>query len=501
MENTSTLVEHMHSVESSQKRSYINSVKKTPTSSTSKGSSACASRVASLLLVLFRAMQYLIQPIMRLLHPITHAFSKSRSSADELMIMQIEEYHGMSTHNKVFEASELYLHNKMSPSTRLLKIVQTQKETKFAIHFSNNQEFEDIYEGVQLKWKYNSISKKSKYYPSKAGKKQQFFELRFDVKHKEKVMDAYLPYVVETFKAMKDAGKIVKLHTLVRSEDYKVRWSAINLEHPATFETIAMDSEQKRSVLEDLDRFVKRKEFYQRVGRAWKRGYLLYGPPGTGKSSLIGAIANYLKFDIYDLQLTHLMSDMELRRVLLATTNKSILVIEDIDCSQLKLQDRKNSNKKNDSESNQLSLLGRLLNFTDGLWYSCGEERIIIFTTSHKSKLDPALLRSGRMDMHVHMSYCSYEGFKTLASNYLGIKEHQPLFDEIESLLQKTEVSPAQVTEELMKSEIADVALQALITGIKEMNKREEDEKKAKDEERVKNDKEKVDHKQLTYFI
>lgn len=51
------------------------------------------------------------------------------------------------------------------------------------------------------------------------------------------------------------------------------------------------------------------------------------------KSSLIAAMANYLKFDIYDLELTHLRSNSELRRLLVSTANRSILVIEDIDCS------------------------------------------------------------------------------------------------------------------------------------------------------------------------
>jgi chaperone BCS1 len=75
------------------------------------------------------------------------------------------------------------------------------------------------------------------------------------------------------------------------------------------------------------------------VGKAWKRGYLLYGPPGTGKSSLIAAMANYLKFDIYDLELTNLRSNSELRRLLVSAANRSILVIEDIDCS-VELKDR-----------------------------------------------------------------------------------------------------------------------------------------------------------------
>ncbi|CAL5338180.1 unnamed protein product [Camellia sinensis] len=60
---------------------------------------------------------------------------------------------------------------------------------------------------------------------------------------------------------------------------------------------------------------------------------LVVRAPGTGKSSLIAAMANHLKFHIYDLELTNLQGDAELRRLLIYTANKSILVIEDIDCS------------------------------------------------------------------------------------------------------------------------------------------------------------------------
>lgn len=65
-----------------------------------------------------------------------------------------------------------------------------------------------------------------------------------------------------------------------------------------------MDSSQLQSVKADLDSFVAGKEYFQRVGRPWKRGYLLYGPAGSGKSSMIAAIANYLKWDVFDLELT-----------------------------------------------------------------------------------------------------------------------------------------------------------------------------------------------------
>ncbi|CAL0330166.1 unnamed protein product [Lupinus luteus] len=81
-------------------------------------------------------------------------------------------------------------------------------------------------------------------------------------------------------------------------------WSHIVLEHPATFETMAMELEKKRKIIEDLVTFSKSREFYARIGKVWKRGYLLYGPPGTGKSTMIAAMVNLFAYDVYDLELT-----------------------------------------------------------------------------------------------------------------------------------------------------------------------------------------------------
>ncbi|XP_012080596.2 protein HYPER-SENSITIVITY-RELATED 4 [Jatropha curcas] len=197
-----------------------------------------------------------------------------------------------------------------------------------------------------------------------------------------------------------------------------------------------MDHNLKKSIIDDIDRFLARKDYYKRIGKAWKRGYLLYGPPGTGKSSLIAAMANYLKFDVYDLELAHITSDADLRKTMLDIHRKSITVIEDIDCNST-AHNRSNNRSRSKSDDCDESIydkqfsLSSLLNCIDGLWSSCGEERIIVFTTNRKEVLDPALLRPGRMDMHVHMSYCTSEGFRVLVYNYLGIKEHK-LLEEID---------------------------------------------------------------------
>jgi len=107
----------------------------------------------------------------------------------------------------------------------------------------------------------------------------------------------------------------------------------VPFKHPSTFETLAMDPDLKDDIKDDLLEFTQGKDFYQRAGKPWKRGYLLYGPPGTGKSSMIAAIANFLKYDIYDVELTEVSSNSELRKLLIQTTNRSVIVIEDIDCS------------------------------------------------------------------------------------------------------------------------------------------------------------------------
>lgn len=154
--------------------------------------------------------------------------------------------------------------------------------------------------------------------------------------------------------------------------------------------------------------------------------------------------------------LTQVYNNNSLKQLLVNTTSKSIIVIEDIDCS-LDLAGQRKSGKESKSsqkdepttESTSSVTLSGLLNFTDGLWSCCGDERIIIFTTNHVEKLDAALLRPGRMDMHIHMSYCSFETFKALAKNYLSIDDH-PLFDDVKCLLEGGKlITPAQVTEHL----------------------------------------------------
>ncbi|XP_065049271.1 AAA-ATPase At3g28580-like [Musa acuminata AAA Group] len=283
---------------------------------------------------------------------------------------------------------------------------------------------------------------------------------------------------------------------------------------------LAMEPKKKQEIIDDLETFSKSQDYYAKIGKAWKRGYLLYGPPGTGKSTMIGCMANFLNYDVYDIDLTAVKDNTELRHLIVNTDSKSIIVIEDIDCS-LHLsgaREAKKSNQgnkesvdeekgdegkskatfsgplnfidgQNKGEGKSKVTLSGLLNSVDGLWSACGGERLIVFTTNHVEELDPALIRRGRMDVHIELGYCGFEAFKVLAKNYLGVEEH-PLFEKVKDLLEKVNISPAEVAESLMPKNLReeDKASQCLRDLVRTLDqkKQEEDGGKGKKETQVK---------------
>lgn len=421
--------------------------------------STAASVAASAMLIRTIANDFLPPEVHGFFSSALHGLSR-RFFSSELTIV-VEEFQGHSP-NEVFEAATTYLGTKAPTSAQRFKVGKSEDQN-LTITMDRDEEVIDKFDNIQVKWRFvcsqiESSSRNPGDLNASLRSEVRSFELSFHKKNKEKVLNSYLPYVLNKAKSIQEENKVIKLHTVAPYDGWDSNPMA--LDHPMTFKTLAIDAEIKDSLLEDLNSFMNGKQYYREIGKAWKRGYLLYGPPGTGKSSLIAAIANYLNYDIYDMELSEVRGNSELRSLLLRMSSKSILVIEDIDCT-IKLQNRDSDDESVSNGQNQVTLSG-LLNFIDGLWSCCGEERIIVFTTNHKERLDPALLRPGRMDMHINMSYCTFSAFKQLAFNYLGIYYHE-LFVEIERLLAAVEVTPAEVAGKLMKRSDAGVCLNGLI--------------------------------------
>ncbi|CAN6287716.1 unnamed protein product [Urochloa humidicola] len=218
------------------------------------------------------------------------------------------------------------------------------------------------------------------------------------------------------------------------------RWASAPFTHPATLDTVAMDPELKARVRADLEGFLKGRAYYHRLGRVWRRSYLLYGAPGTGKSTFAAAMARFLGYDVYEVDLSRAGDGGDLRALLLDTAPRSLILVEDLDRYLLR--------GAGDGEAAAAARTARVLGFIDGISSSCGEERVMVFTMSGgKDGVDPAVLRPGRLDVHIHFTMCDFEGFKALASNYLGLKDHK-LYPQVEEGFHAgARLSPAELGE------------------------------------------------------
>lgn len=391
----------------------------------------------------------------------------------------ITEIDGVNT-NELYNAVQLYLSSSASIAGNRLSLTRGLNSSAITFGLSNNDRLIDSYKGVTVLWEHIVTQRQSQTFSWRPlPEEKRGFTLRVKKKDKAIILGSYLDFVMDKANEIRRNNQDRLLYTNSRGGSLDSRghpWESVPFKHPSTFDTLAMDPVKKTEIMEDLIDFANGESFYQRTGRAWKRGYLLYGPPGTGKSSMIAAMANYLGYDIYDLELTEVHTNSELRKLLMKTSSKSIIVIEDIDCS-INLTNRKKSSNGSNSGArsnnsydispppgsgngggedggNTITLSG-LLNFTDGLWSCCGSERIFVFTTNHIEKLDPALLRSGRMDMHIFMSYCSFPALKILLKNYLGYVDgdlDSELEKELKDVIEKAEMTPADISEALIKN-------------------------------------------------
>lgn len=165
-------------------------------------------------------------------------------------------------------------------------------------------------------------------------------------------------------------------------------------------DTVHIPGDVKARLIEDIARFLERRDWYAAHGIPWRRGYLLDGAPGTGKSSLIFAMAGHFNKPIYVIQPSMVINDNALHQAL-NEAGSGFVVIEDADSFSV-ARERKPAVVVNGvtsgspyGEEGDVTLSG-LLNAIDGI--ASEEGRILFVTSNHSDMLDAALLRPGRID-------------------------------------------------------------------------------------------------------
>ncbi|KAG8807017.1 hypothetical protein FRC19_006919 [Serendipita sp. 401] len=155
--------------------------------------------------------------------------------------------------------------------------------------------------------------------------------------------------------------------------------------------SVVLDDGVSEKVLADVHRFLGRKQWYAKRGIPFRRGYILHGPPGSGKTSFIQALAGSLGYDIYLINLSlRGLADDKLTLLLSQAPPRAIILIEDVDAAF-----NKRVQVTEDGYQSAVTFSG-FINALDGV--ASSEERIIFMTTNHIQRLDPALIRPGRVD-------------------------------------------------------------------------------------------------------
>ena len=176
-------------------------------------------------------------------------------------------------------------------------------------------------------------------------------------------------------------------------------------------ESVILSEDIKNKLMADVERFLstQTKKYYELHGIPYRRAYLFHGVPGAGKTSLIQALAGKLERNLCILQPSNpRLTDDSLRHAVAKAPSDSIIILEDID--SLFSKDRKSK-----VEKSPLTFSG-LLNALDGVGDSNGQ--IFIMTTNLRWELDPALIRNGRVDMHVEFGYATEEQMRKMWVNF-----------------------------------------------------------------------------------
>ncbi|KAG6815784.1 hypothetical protein H0H87_011377, partial [Tephrocybe sp. NHM501043] len=168
------------------------------------------------------------------------------------------------------------------------------------------------------------------------------------------------------------------------------------------------------SLVEDIREFLESEEWYREAGIPHRRGYLLYGPPGTGK-----------------------------------IVNEDLFHDWDISWPQ-----------------NSTITFSGLLNAIDGI--GSDEGRVFIATTNWADRLDPALLRPGRIDVKIEYKLATHAQASALFVRFFG----RAVSQNSTMTLSEVEDLATQFTASIPEHEFSIAELQGFLVTCKDDPKR-----------------------------
>jgi hypothetical protein len=189
----------------------------------------------------------------------------------------------------------------------------------------------------------------------------------------------------------KELEKKILVYTIMQG-----RWRIMSSVNNNSWLNVFISTKNKETLMNRLTSFVNdEKERAVENGMTYKMNILLYGVPGSGKTTIVKTLSKVLKKRLYLFSFSAEMTDSMFVELFSRVRNNSIVAFEDIDAF-FNFRDKTSSNRQVNF-STFLNQLDGVQNATRGI--------ITVLTANYVDRLDPALLRPGRMDLIMHFDY------------------------------------------------------------------------------------------------
>jgi hypothetical protein len=218
-------------------------------------------------------------------------------------------------------------------------------------------------------------------------------------------------------------------------------WRGALTNNHKTWRSVVMEPEVKARLMADVRCFLDSEAWYRDMGLAWTRGYMFHGPPGTGKTSSGLAMSHEAQMDIYNLDLGAIATDEHLRRLVELIPPRAVVVMEDVDAMSDVVLSREAALPAAQAPLNPVEMeparkvgvtLSGLLNVLDGM--VCGHGRVVVMTSNHADRLDPALVRPGRIDMQVLLGRASRRMIADMFALFFPSADADPLARQVDAV-------------------------------------------------------------------
>ena len=246
-----------------------------------------------------------------------------------------------------------------------------------------------------------------------------------------------------------------------------------------TFADVAGADEEKEE-LQEIVQFLKSPQKFKKLGARIPKGVLLVGPPGGGKTLLAKAVAGEAGvkfFSISGSDFVEMFVGVGASRVrdLFTEAKKNapcIIFIDEIDAVG-----RQRGAGLGGGHDEREQTLNQLLVEMDG--FEVNEGIVVMAATNRKDILDPAILRPGRFDRQVYVSYPDVKGREEILKVHSKGKPFAPDVDlkviakrtpgfigaDLENVLNEAAILAARRNEAQIHMEDVEDAITKVIAG------------------------------------